>query len=249
MALDTFNPYLFVSSGEQSNKFLTPTYADGIAQFQAQRAQQVTKLLVQIDPVQEGTGDPSPDNIRPISGRTGLTATVQSGETQNEYPVTWQTEAGTIYGGTLDVVSGELIVTHGLVAFDGSENWVLSNPSSAGCYVQFNDLVRTNNYIGKILCDKLSTFSTFLNDDYKLAEYGITAYGKTTFPNQNWIYAKNEQTPTVASFKAWLSENPITICYYLATPQTYQLSPEDVKTLAGFNQVYSNAGPVIGIKF
>ena len=35
MALDKFQPYLFVSAGEQSNKFLTPTYADGIAQFQA----------------------------------------------------------------------------------------------------------------------------------------------------------------------------------------------------------------------
>jgi len=31
----------------------------------------VKKLVAQIEPVQEGTGDPSPDNVRPISGWTG----------------------------------------------------------------------------------------------------------------------------------------------------------------------------------
>lgn len=29
--------------------------------------------IIQVDPIQSGTGDPSPTNIRPISGRTGLT--------------------------------------------------------------------------------------------------------------------------------------------------------------------------------
>lgn len=32
----------------------------------------IEKLVVQIEPVQSGSGDPSPDNIRPISGWTGL---------------------------------------------------------------------------------------------------------------------------------------------------------------------------------
>lgn len=30
--------------------------------------------------------------------------------TGNTYPISWETEAGTVYGGTLDVVSGELVV-------------------------------------------------------------------------------------------------------------------------------------------
>ena len=35
----------------------------------------VKDLVVNIEPVQEGTGDPSPDNVRPISGWTGLKLT------------------------------------------------------------------------------------------------------------------------------------------------------------------------------
>ena len=34
----------------------------------------IQKLVLGIEPVQSGTGDPSPDNVRPISGFTGLTA-------------------------------------------------------------------------------------------------------------------------------------------------------------------------------
>ena len=31
--------------------------------------------VVNIEPIQEGSGDPSPENVRPISGRTGLSVT------------------------------------------------------------------------------------------------------------------------------------------------------------------------------
>ena len=32
----------------------------------------IQKLVLGIEPVQSGTGNPSPDNVRPISGWTGL---------------------------------------------------------------------------------------------------------------------------------------------------------------------------------
>jgi len=54
---------------------------------------------------------------------------------------------------------------------------------------------------------------------------------------------------TLADFKAYLAEHNLQVVYPLATPQTYQLTPTEVRTLAGFNQVYSDAGPVIDIKF
>lgn len=184
MALDKFQPYLFVSAGEQSNKYLTPTITNGIAQFQAQRAQELTGLTVRINPIQEGTGDPSPTNIRPISGRTGMTVTVQSGETQNEYPVTWETEAGTVYGGTLDVVSGVLTVTDAQIA----------------------------SYAGETLPGEW------------ISDRDVYAAGTT---------------PTTGA----------QVVYKLATPQTYRLTGAEVRTLAGFNQIYSDAGQVIDIKF
>jgi len=42
--------------------------------FNANVAKPLRSLLIPFTPVQSGTGDPSPDNVRPIAGITGLTA-------------------------------------------------------------------------------------------------------------------------------------------------------------------------------
>lgn len=250
MALDTFDPYLFVSAGEQSNKFLTPTYADGIAQFQAQRAQSLTGLTVRIDPIQEGTGDPSPTNIRPISGRTGLTVTVQSGDTQNTYPISWQTEAGAIYGGTLNVTTGVLTVDTILATISSfandNANW--SNDSTIA--VSGNILATARDG-----AKRATAVSNILPNAIK---YGIdTAVGgaSTTTPcfgfNANddyakYIYARFPKTvgTTIAEINAYLAEHPLIIAYAIPTTQTYQLSPTEIKTLLGGNTIYTDAGSV-----
>lgn len=250
MALDTFNPYLFVSAGEQSNKFLTPTYADGIARFQAQRAQELTGLTVRIDPIQEGNGDPAPDNIRPISGRTGLTVTVQSGDTQNTYPISWQTEAGTVYGGTLDAVSGVLTVNRFCKAFDGTEDWARTGSIGANTnryYIQWGNMGITGNVIN--LSDSMCSHLVFLSGN--AGQFGTFNASTTNFAVKD---GDGTQFADMAAFKAWLAAQntngtPLQLCVELATPQTCQLSPTDVQTLAGFNQIYSDAGPVIDIKF
>ncbi|MBR2716200.1 MAG: hypothetical protein IKD79_00500 [Oscillospiraceae bacterium] len=69
----------------------------------------VKDLLVNIEPVQEGSGDPAPDNVRPISGWTGANIVVsptEDAEDGTTYNLDWTDEAGTIYGGTLDVTTG-----------------------------------------------------------------------------------------------------------------------------------------------
>lgn len=77
----------------------------------------VKSLVVQIEPIQEGSGDPSPDNVRPISGHTGVNISHSGADMTNPdvIPVSWESEAGTVYGGTLDVVSGELTVDRAMV--------------------------------------------------------------------------------------------------------------------------------------
>lgn len=57
-------------------------------------------------------------NICPISGRTGLNVYHSGEDTSNPtvYPISWQTEAGTVYGGTVDLVSGVLTVTDAEIA-------------------------------------------------------------------------------------------------------------------------------------
>ena len=62
----------------------------------------VKNLTVNIKPTQSGTGDPSPNNVRPISGRTGTTITCNN-KTIN---IDWTDEVGEVFGGILDVTNG-----------------------------------------------------------------------------------------------------------------------------------------------
>lgn len=61
--------------------------------------------VVTLEPKQAGSGDPSPENVRPISGYDGVTVT-QSKDGSQVKQITL-TLPETIYGGTVDAVSGE----------------------------------------------------------------------------------------------------------------------------------------------
>lgn len=51
------------------------TFTGAIVRFLAKRAKPIVKLTANFTPIQGGTGDPSPTNIRPISGHTGCEVT------------------------------------------------------------------------------------------------------------------------------------------------------------------------------
>lgn len=97
----------------------------------------------------------------------------------NTYAVDWTSEAGTVYGGTVDVVTGVLTVDRANIAsYNGetiNEPWLSS----------------------------------------------MDAYAAGT-------------TPTIGA----------QVVYPLATPLTYQLTPQEVETLKGQNHVWSDAGDV-----
>ena len=46
------------------------------------------------------------------------------------------------------------------------------------------------------------------------------------------------------AFKSWLASNPVTVVYGLQQPQTYTLTPTEVSTLLGENNVWADAGAV-----
>lgn len=60
--------------------------------------------VVTLEPKQAGTGDPSPDNVRPITGRDRVKVTASNESESRDYDLTLPE---TIYGGTVDAVTGE----------------------------------------------------------------------------------------------------------------------------------------------
>ena len=47
---------------------------------------------------------------------------------------------------------------------------------------------------------------------------------------------------TIEDWKAWLADNPLHVVYELATPITYQLTPQEIKTLKGANNFIAEDG-------
>lgn len=80
-------------------------------------------------PVQDGSGEPSPDNIRPIKGRNSVTIT-----RQEDNQVIALTLPETVFGGEVNAVNGEGIKNWKKIVFDGTEKWYV-RPAN---YISYN---------------------------------------------------------------------------------------------------------------
>ena len=68
--------------------------------------------IMTIEPIQSGSGDPSPTNIRPISGISAATVQTTNGEDTKSATIAL---GQTVYGGSVNFKTGEVTVTHGIV--------------------------------------------------------------------------------------------------------------------------------------
>ena len=170
---------------------------------------------------------------------------IETGYVKTEYEPyrgdTYSADFGqTVYGGTLDWNTGVMTVDKAFVEYDGSadENWLTQTTATDG-YRRFR-IVPGNAEPNTDSANVAYAVSNM----YKAVSPNGT-YSKTTgvCVNQNelMIYDASRATLTLDEWKAWLSEHPVQIAYKLATPQTIQLTPQEIKAIKGINTLYSNA--------
>lgn len=221
-------------------------YSGPIVTFFTSVAKPLKNLIIDLKPIQTGSGDPSPDNVRPISGRTGAEAYVsptQDVADATTYPVTWQTEAGTVYGGTVDVVTGKLTVNMVYKnARDLTWNW------AGGTYLyavvtsaQISDAKRpsSNTKAANVLCSVAvkNAISNMAGQQHQPG-IGISA----TSGN---MALKLPQIESEDDWNDFIENTDVDIVYELATPIEYTLTPQEVLTLAEtMNNVWSDSGDV-----
>lgn len=218
------------------------------ATFTTDVARALTAFTIPFAPIQSGSGDPSPDNVRPITGITGLTVYHSSADTSapTTYAVTFPAEAGTVYGGELDTVTGVLTVTYGCTTFNGSENWRKLSSNNVA-YLIFNSMKKGPWYDDDATkCDKFTKVETI----YVEKSYPTIIFGNnnTTLMVCN-VFGTLPNVTDAATFKTWLSNNNVTITYPLATEQSYQLDPISAKTLIGINTVWTDTNGANTIKY
>lgn len=154
---------------------------------------------------------------------------------------------GTRYGGTLDVLTGEMTVTWVKVVFDGSDSGkVTYKYPNKYCFNITTDLpqgalVKTpnNNSTIGLISDMLTnlTDNALYNGNYT----GIATSTSGNFSKMGLAFLEPE---SVAAANAWLAEHPITVIAPLAEPQTVFLTPSQISTLLGQNNIWADTGDV-----
>ena len=152
---------------------------------------------------------------------------------------TYTTSLGqTVYGGTLDVVSGELVVDRAMVDL-GDLSWSYWNGLF---YADVVGKAYLNNE-SDVLSDKYESYPTnFTNastantnmSDFQIAGFR-SASGTDT---KSFVYLKDSRYTTASALKEGISGTQL--CYERATPQTIQLTPQQVQLLLGNNNVWSD---------
>lgn len=147
--------------------------------------------------------------------------------------------AGTVYGGMLDVTTGELTVTTKYTTV-ASSGWYKSN-STGVFYKTYNDMACVRGGVYGACSHYKMVMRALTSDDVDLCHFGD--YSFSTTPR---LCIRDDRYSTVADFTAWISSlaSPIQIVYQLATPQTYQLTPVEVTALLGENHVWADSGNV-----
>ena len=159
------------------------------------------------------------------------------------YSVTFPTEAGTVYGGTVDVTNGVLTVDRAMVEITSDDvGYPSANNSYTNiAYASISKPLDSKNYGNFMIYDAIS-------DHYQI----ITATG--TYDTASYI---DKCLTSAVSAKFWIgflygttleemkaAVSGIQICYLLATPITYQLTPQQLTTLLGQNNIWADTGDI-----
>ena len=143
-----------------------------------------------------------------------------------------------IFGGYVDLISGKLVVTHEVTMMDSTWDWIMYQFSADGG-ITANQFYVDNKIplpVGgrEILCN---AFNPILINDRN--HYNMSAY----LSSSGYCFRYDGIT-SVADWKTFLATNEIFVYHELASPQTYQLTPQQVNTLVGTNNVWSEQGNI-----
>ena len=268
--------------------FATDTASGAIASFTDGADDiPVKDLTIAIEPIQAGSGDPSPSNVRPISGWTGINV-ARTGK--NLFDKTAQDVmhgyAVSATSGTTYIASSGIWAASGFMPVKGGNQYIISGDTAA------NDLAfydANKVFISGVSDGSLAIMAPanacYARIDYTIANEdriqfeqssAATAYeahqGETytiSFPTEaGTVYGGTLNVTTgkltvdramIASYNGealpgeWISDRDVyaagtapttgsQVVYALAEPVEYDLTPTEVNTLLGENNIWADCG-------
>lgn len=148
---------------------------------------------------------------------------------------------GKVYSGTVDLASGRLVVDRAFVDL-GTFTWTKASYSISG---EGN----VDLFIINLVNNKQGV------DNYICSHYPCTGDNRNTMSNKDKCFAPLNSTTTYLGFRDSAYSTATAdqfksamsgaqLVYELATPQVYQLTPQQIQTLIGTNNVWSEDGAI-----
>ena len=205
-----------------------------------------TMFVVQLERGSTATPWTPYSNICPISGRTGLSVYVsptQDPDDATVYAVDWSTQAGTVYGGTLDVVTGVLTVDRVSKALTSDDRSYMS----ANHYSPIWRIAYTGAS-GTAKAPASTSVTNIMSNAFKAVGEANRGTAGTCFISgaSKWIQFDIPDAGISTQEEAYsyfFGLTPVVV-YELVTPLTYQLAATQVAVLAGTNNVWSTGDSV-----
>lgn len=222
--------------------------ADNSVSFNTDYTEDLVKLVVELMATQSGTGNPTPDNIRPISGYSNITLTVNG---QNVSIALGQT----VYSGVFDVLSGKLLIN---MVKDTMSSSYLSGLSSS-----YIGLVSSTPYFGGHPSIWVRNWKTPPACKGRISggirsmcnAFPISMNNSDIISTQYRIYfdVYNLNISSVSDFISIIQtmeiNNPLEIIYELETPTEIVLTPSQIATIKGLNTISTDTNGEITVTY
>ena len=176
------------------------------------------------------SGTPTPSSPLAISGYNGVTVSVadENMSVQDTYAVSWQDEAGTVYGGNIDLTTGLLTVTHTTIEMPSTLNFTYDNGAKRWQAV-ISGMKSYPARSADLMAEEWQADTTAAaGSESKMFTVGGACYFYTA-DDVNKPHGK--------------------LVYPLATPVTYQLTPTQVEALLGVNNIYNDTNGDTEVKY
>ena len=136
----------------------------------------------------------------------------------------------TVYGGTLDLLTGKLISNVVIASYDGSEAWKTNE--SNGVWLD----VKSGNYLEAISCNIFEALPNGGSNGLNNNQIRLNASATN-------LLIKCPDAMTDDDFKTFLQTHPLQVAYRVASTEI-NLTPETFKTFVGTNNFYADCGDV-----
>lgn len=166
----------------------------------------------------------------------------------NMYSKEWSSDVGTIYGGYVDLISGELTEEWFKHNLQTSVKYTKSSAGYNGWWFtvttlgnKFQGGVNSTNPSTQLLSNVFTTNTKRGLSNGTNMDYVIKTWGGSTGADTSQFCFSGFSSEDIEDFYSFINQYKPVICYKLAIPITHQLTPTQLQSFIGQNNFWSNA--------